>query len=214
MTMRSKWLKATLFAGASFVLVGPASAAPPASSYEAMVASIRAGHTDADYLALRQAYAKSEDYDPYGTKLQTLVPEMLGAFGNKDCKTAMADAGKIGAIDYTDIDAHLVAALCFEDMGDKTQSAFERAVFSGLVDSIVKSGDGRTPATAYRVVTLAEEYTLLTLFKLDSKGQALIQQDGHSYDRFEVSADDTKDEGEIFFEIDPILASFERDSQK
>lgn len=211
MTTPSGWLKAALFAGACLGPMGPVSAQP--ASYETMVASIRAGHTDSDYVALRQAYAKSKDYDPYGMKLQALVPEMLGAFGNKDCKTAVADAGKIGAIDYTDIDAHLVAALCFDDMGDKTESAFERAIFTGLVDSIVKSGDGRTPATAYRVVTLAEEYALLTLFQLDSKGQALIQQDGHSYDRFEVSAADTKEQGEIFFEIDPILASYERNLQ-
>lgn len=213
MSARSKRLSGVLCWGLCLVLADPALAAASASSYETMVASIRAGHTDADYEALRRAYAASAGYDPYGMKIQTLLSDMLGAFENKDCKNAVTDAGKIGALDYTEIDAHLVAALCYEDMGDKTESTFERAVFTGLIDSILKSGDGHSPATAYRVVTLSEEYALLMLLKLDNKGQALIEADGHSYDRFEVSANDAKEQGEIFFEIDPILASFERETR-
>lgn len=211
MAARAKWWKGALFGSACFFLAGPALAAPPAASYESMVTTIRAGHTDADYDALRHAYAASAGYDPYGMKLQTLLPEMLDAFGNKNCKTALADAGKIGAIDYTELNAHLVAAVCLEDMGDKKESALQHEIFLGLVDSILKSGDGHTPKTAYRVVTLDEEYTLLTILQLESNGQALIQEDGHSYDRFDVNADDTKEEGTIFFEIDPIFTSLARD---
>jgi len=205
MTARAKWWKGAIFWSACFVLAGPALAAPPAPSYESMVAALRAGDTNTDYQALRHAYAASAGYDPYGMKLQTLLPGMLDAFGKKDCKTALADAGKIGAIDYTEINAHLVAAMCLEDMGDKTESIRQHEIFLGLVDSILKSGDGYAPKTAYRVVTLDEEYTLLTILKLESHGQALIQNDGHSYDRFEVSTDDTKEQGTIFFEIDPIF---------
>lgn len=211
MAARSRWLKNALFGSACLFLAGPALAAPPAASYESMVATIRAGHTDIDYDALRHAYAASAGYDPYGMKLQTLLPEMLDAFGNKDCKTALSDAGKIGAVDYTEINAHLVAAMCLDDMGDKKESALQHEIFLGLAGSILKSGDGHTPKTAYRVVTLDEEYTLLTILKLESNGQALIQEDGHSYDRFDVSADDTKEQGTIFFEIDPILGSLQHE---
>lgn len=205
------WAKRLLLGCAVIALAGPADAKPTASSYATMVAAIEPGNTDADYGALRRAYVESEGYDPYGTKILDLVSGMRDAFSAGDCKTAGKDAASIATLQFTDIEAHLIAALCFEKAGDPSQADFQRAISLGLVHSILDSGDGLAPATAYRVVSLDEEYAVLNLLDLKVGRQALVQDGGHSYDRFTVSMADAKGDIEVFFEIDPILKALDRE---
>jgi len=207
------WAKTLLLGCAVVAFAGPAAAEPAASPYATMVAAIEPGKTDADYGALRRAYVESESYDPYGTKILDLVSAMRDAFSAGDCKTAAKDAETIATLQFTDIEAHMVAALCLERTGDHAKADFQHAIFLGLVHSILDSGDGLAPATAYRVVSLDEEYAVLNLLDLKVGQQALVQDSGHSYDRFTVSMADAKGEIEVFFEIDPILKALDREFQ-
>ena len=205
------WAK-TLFLGCAVIaLAAPAAAEPAASPYATMVTAIQPGKTDADYGALRRAYVESAGYDPYGAKIGEFVTAMRAAFNAGDCKTAGKDAAAIAALQFTEIEAHLIAALCFEKAGDRTQADFQRAISLGLVHSILDSGDGLAPATAYRVVSLDEEYAVLNLLDLKVGQQALVQDGGHSYDRFTVSMADADGNVEVFFEIDPILKTLDRE---
>ena len=58
---------------------------------------------------------------------------------------------------------------------------WERDVGVGLLASI-ETGDGHSPAGAYTVIDVDEEYALMRARGLHVKSQALVQQSGHAYD--------------------------------
>jgi hypothetical protein len=214
MPARSKAALAGLVLAAALLPAAPSSAqAPPreAASYGELVARARAGDADVDYLALRNAYAQSPGYDPYGMKLHDPQREMLDAYRRGDCAAVLAKAESIFAVNFVHAEAHLVASICHGKLGNADAGRRERTIARGLIDSILSSGDGRNEKSAFVVVQIAEEYAILKVVGLRPLNQALIHADGHSYDRFETKSNDTEQEGGVFFNIDRLLAVLDRE---
>jgi hypothetical protein len=65
-----------------------------------------------------------------------------------------------------DIDAHLIRAIALKELGRVAESDHHAEWFRGLVDSILTSGDGRTPQTAFVVISVAEEYSILRVLQM------------------------------------------------
>lgn len=68
-----------------------------------------------------------------------------------------------------DIDAHLIRAIALKELGRVAESDHHAEWFRGLVDSILTSGDGRTPQTAFVVISVAEEYSILRVLRVKPK---------------------------------------------
>jgi hypothetical protein len=60
-----------------------------------------------------------------------------------------------------DAKVHLMRASLLLKAGDVQGHFYHRMVYYGLLTSIVTSGDGKTPQTAYKVISVDEEYTVL-----------------------------------------------------
>lgn len=202
-----QWTRACYLGAALALITIPAAAGQADTSYKAMVAAAEAGQAGVDYGKLRGAYVHSAGYDPYGMAVSNLVDRMRKAYAAGDCKLAAKDAAAISAQQFTNVEAHLAAALCFEKSGNKAGAGRQHEIFLGLTGSILESGDGLTPATAFHVVSLDEEYFVLTALGLNVGEQALVQLGGHAYDRFAVSAKDFDAKSTLYFEIDPILGA-------
>jgi hypothetical protein len=70
---------------------------------------------------------------------------------------------------------------------------------SGTVQSILKSGDGKSAKTAWFVVGLREELFMLgAALQVQSKEQHSVKQDGHYYSRIVVTDSSGKDAVEWF----------------
>ena len=52
-----------------------------------------------------------------------------------------------------------MAYYAYEAMQKPDETEFHRYIINGLVASILESGDGKTAATAFDVVSIEEEYT-------------------------------------------------------
>jgi Domain of unknown function (DUF4919) len=65
-----------------------------------------------------------------------------------------------------DIDAHLIRAVALKELKRFTESDHHLNWFRGLVDSVLTSGDGRTPQTAFVVISVAEEYSILRVLRV------------------------------------------------
>src|SRR5262249_32176776 len=65
-----------------------------------------------------------------------------------------------------DIDAHLIRAVALKELKRFTESEHHMNWFRGLVDSVLTSGDGRTPQTAFVVISVAEEYSILRVLRV------------------------------------------------
>jgi len=76
-----------------------------------------------------------------------------------------------------DIDAEFVTALAFSELRQPEEADRHLARYRGLVKSVLDSGDGEAPETAYKVISVAEEYSILGALGYRPKSQSLI--DGH-----------------------------------
>lgn len=188
-------------AGVAYAAGGP--------SYADLLAKLKAGDTTIDYMVLRYAYAETDDYDGYGGAPNDSRRSMIDAFNARDCVAALKHANAILDVFYLDIDTHYVAGRCYGETLDIAKSGFHRAVANGLEQSILASGDGKTPETAFVVVLIDEEYYILRSKNLKMGGQSLVTSGGHAYDLM-TATDEKGNKVSLYFQIDRILASLDK----
>ena len=193
---------AALLIAAGLALAPPTLAAAGAraeQSYEALLARVRKADPTVDFKALRLAYTKSASYRPYAQ--DDARRDMIAAYGAKDFAGAEARAAKVLDANYLDIDAHIVFGMSAERLNDAAQAEFHRAVAAGLVNSILESGNGAGPDTAFVVIATDEEYTVLRELGLRLGSQSLVDFEGHRFDVLRV-LDDKNKFLQLYFNID------------
>lgn len=188
----------------------PATAmADPAGDFAALVTAAKEGDPGTDYTAMRQAYAMLPEYDPYGQKTNVLMRDGQAAYVAKDCKTALEKFRAAIALDFIIPDAHALSADCLEQAGDKDGEKREEAIAQGLFDSIIISGDGEKPDTAFHIVTLQEEGVILAVAGVNGTGRELLATDSGPVDKISVTDTGTGKKGAVFFNISAVMIGTE-----
>jgi hypothetical protein len=202
--LRVLWIALILFASALATLAPRAEGGGGSSDYDSLVAKAASGQ-DVDFDALREAYARSPNYQPHGgAKLNSPVRPMVQAGEGGDCKKAIGIALTILELNFTYFDAHMMLAYCSKKAGDAAAAGKEAKIAIGLVKSILASGDGKTPQTAFRVVTVSEEYSVLKTLRLRKSVQRFISHEGHTYDVLDAKGSGDRTVS-LYFRIDGIL---------
>ena len=197
--------KAAAFSLTVLLFLPVAAAADPAGDYAALVTAAKEGDPGTDYTAMRQAYAMIPDYDPYGEKTNVLMRDGQAAYVAKDCKTALEKFKAAIALDFIISDAHALAADCLEQAGDKDGEKREEAIAQGLFNSIIISGDGEKPDTAFRIVALQEEGVILAVAGVNGTGREVLTTDGGPVDQISVTDVSTGKKGAVFFNISAVM---------
>jgi len=86
-------------------------------------------------------------------------------------------------------------------------------MFLGLFSSVLKSGDGKSPETAFVVIAVDEEYSVLETASLTPVKQALVNHGGSAFDRFEVKLPESEKTATLFFNVDRPRAQLARTLQ-
>jgi hypothetical protein len=180
------------------------------TSYDALVAELKAGNTAIDYQALRFARSELPGYNPYDALSDPDKGDLIRAMAANDTDRVAAIANDIIARDYTDIDAHAALSTVLQRRGETEQAAFELAVANGLLDSIEQSGDGMTPETAYVVIGIAEEYSLLGARGLQVAKQTLLQTERGPVDALDVVNPTNNELSTVYFNIGRLFAAMSR----
>ncbi|MCS6870151.1 MAG: DUF4919 domain-containing protein [Anaerolineae bacterium] len=156
----------------------------------------------ADFTALRAAYTRTAHYNPYrsGATDAGLI-ELMRA---ENWSAAAARCERLIAEDYLHAPLHLTMSYIYQQLEDEERAAWHLAFARGLIGSLLSSGDGRSPETAFKVITVREEYEMLRALSLESLGQRLIAENDRYYDVLTVR-DANGAEGEIFFEVTDII---------
>ncbi len=101
-------------------------------------------------------------------------------------------AKKMLSIDYTDMEAHKILQQELQVSGVSPNQKKYHDIEFGLLNSIVKNGDGKTCQTAWPVIQVTEEY-----FILDMVGARLLKQSvgvgNGPCDKMEVQADEGRE---------------------
>jgi len=200
--------KRILWLGMSMVVLGalapraayPATAQP---AYDGLLEKARRGDPGLDFTALRMAsaarLADSRAADP---ELRKKMFEAL----HKDQWAAVIEIGnQVLAQNYLDIDAHMFVAFAYEKTHEAEKAALHRTMGNGLMKSILASGDGRSFKTAFVVISVEEEYSVLKHYRLHSDKQDLVTGEGHSYDVL-TAENDEHEKATVYFNIDKVVA--------
>ncbi len=181
--------------------------------------AVAAQESPPDYQAQRLELAASPDYNPYALQLihEALLEQHYQlsqdpAMGISEINEPLAQLEEMyplgiqvnyavagfldyvvsleteGDVDQTDIDA--IAGLAEA----RRQKAWD------ILDSILSSGDGESPDTAFVVINIIEEYAVMDHFEMTFSSQSLTHQGEKTYDRIVAMAEDGS-EHVIFFDI-------------
>ena len=169
-------------------------------AYESLLEKVKRQDPSVDFTALRMAYA-DRPFKKGETADSDLRKQLFPALG-KSNDQAIEIADKVLAKNYLDIDAHIVSALAYKEKHDAEHEKLHNFVAEGLCRSILASGDGQALETAYVVISVEEEYTILRVLGWHLKEQALLGAGGHHYDKMDVFNPKTQQQATVYFNID------------
>ncbi|MBI5745619.1 MAG: DUF4919 domain-containing protein [Nitrospirae bacterium] len=170
-------------------------------SYSSLLERVKKGDKPVDFREFRLAYTKTQDFNPYEDDEDT-HRKVFDALDKKEYEKAAAYAKTILEKDYVNIDAHFASKIFYREMKDEERADFHDFIVQGLINSILDSGDGRSPETAYQVIRPREEYIILAVFGLKMKEQSLIESNSHQYDKLKVKDMKTGEASVIYFNVD------------
>ncbi|MBS1913912.1 MAG: DUF4919 domain-containing protein [Bacteroidetes bacterium] len=178
------------------------------AEYDALVERLKHNDTTVDFASMRRLLSKVNPAAVTGGML--LHKPILDALQDRDMKRTYRLA--LEAIDrnYLDVRAHILASIAAHKLGNDSAWKHHRFVFGGIIRSILGSGDGETPETAYEVISVDEEYATLSALGLEPRGQSIDHDAGHTLDVLKAMNPDTKAVRKIYFNADIVLENERR----
>lgn len=173
--------------------------------YKSLVEKVKKGDLTIDFTALRTAFTKTEGFSGYGRLDRAAA---FGALNSKDFQKALKLAEDRLKEDYLDLYAHNVAFAANKELGKSDKAEFHRSVLLKLIEAIEKSGDGKTPETAFVVIGTDEEYFMIGYLGYRPSSQGLHRANGHMYDAMTVIDTKTNETVTLYFQIDSFFGKF------
>ncbi len=177
------------------------------SEYGDLLARVKEGELSVDFQRLRFSYMESPERRAAKDVSQERA-EMGRAIADRNFGRALELSEVVLKAAFIDIDGHLTACVANEELQQKWWSDYHKNVFGRLLDSILNWGDGQTAATAYKVISIQEEYAVLRVLGVTPARQSLHRADGHSYDVFSVKDDRSGEDMQVFFNVDIPMANY------
>jgi hypothetical protein len=178
--------------------------------YSTLVKKLEGGETNINYQEFRNSFLESHQFKMIGEQkpdLDTLRKTIHELMNKSKYAEIIGVAKKMLSIDYTDIEAHKVLQQSYKALGDAPNRNKYHDIEFGLLNSIVKKGDGKTCQTAWPVIQITEEYFILEMI-----GAKLLQQGidntGGVCDRMEVQTDEGKKV--YYFEISKVFKGYNK----
>lgn len=170
----------------AFGAAAPAPAQSPAEAeYQALVQRVKGGDLTVDFARMRALYTETGAYQPYGTAADNASrAERMARTGDHEAGLALAN--QVLDTYYVSIAAHYAAALAYKKLGDKQREVFHGRVWAGMMRAVLASGDGRTAATAMRVLTVSDEYHVLRALRVTPGKRVVAREEGRVFDRWEA----------------------------
>jgi hypothetical protein len=156
--------------------------------YSKVVRQLEAGDTNANYQEFRESFLDSEQFKNIGKlkpDLSTLRKELHQLMKGSKYSEIIDVANKMLSIDYTDMEAHKILRQTYKILGDTASERKHHDIEFGLLNSIVKRGNGKTCQTGWPVIQIAEEYFILEMIGAKVLKQS-IDNTGGLCDKMEV----------------------------
>lgn len=181
---------------------------PTEAEYQALVQRVKGGDLTVDFARMRVLYSQTSAYEPYGPAADKASRAEQMARGG-DAQGALGIANEVFDTYYVSLAAHYAAALAYNKLGDKERETFHGRVWAGMMRAVLASGDGRTAATAMRILTVSDEYHALRSLRVTPGKRVVAREEGRIFDRWEAKEQSGADRL-IYFDITLMFAKLER----
>jgi hypothetical protein len=203
MTSRSHKSLLLAFCLLGCALVSPASTLDSAkvaqAKYDALKTKVQSGDIDIDWREIRLDAIVADvdgEFDWHAANT-----EGVAAFNAGDYAKALLKAQEIIRHDIANGDGHFLAMVSLNHLNKQEESAKEKLIVDKILQSVLSSGDGKSPDTAYFTVSTSEEYFVIRLLNLKPKSQSPVRNGAHTFDEMTVVAKDGK-ETTLWFNTD------------
>jgi hypothetical protein len=178
--------------------------------YSAFVTRLEAAQTSINYTEFRESFLESEQFKAASKQisdLSTLRKEMHDLMRKSKYAEIIDITKKMLNIDYTDMEAHKSLHQTYKILGDVPNSKKYHDIEFGLLNSIIKKGDGKTCQTGWPVIQINEEYFILEMLGAKLQKQS-IDNTGGACDKMEVQTDQGK--AIYYFEISKVFKGYNK----
>ena len=196
------WLLLACIAAPASAAQQPNQSANKDLSYDEMVKKVEAGDTSVDFGDMRMKYAASTRYEPESGSDE--IKAMYQKLRAKDYQGALDEANTLMKIQYVSLDAHMGASAAYKGLGNAAAAQAQHDIAAGLLKSILASGTGTSTETAYKVISVAEEYAFMRAMGYVPGTQSYLQERNKSFDKMEMT--DTKDNSTVTVYFDVTLS--------
>jgi hypothetical protein len=186
----STWLVCWLLLCSLAVCHGSALDSPPVAraKYDALRAKVESGDLNINWTELRLdavVAGVDESYD-----WQKASADGLQAFNTKDYTTALSKGLEIVSHNIANGDGHFLMMVSYRRLGKQKEAEQENLIVDKILQSILDSGNGQTPASAWYTVAPSEESFVLRVLGMNTTAQTPVNLAGHSFNKVTVTARD------------------------
>ena len=160
------------------------------------------------YSEIRISYSETAFYTPY--KSPDGIQEMEKLLKANKNEEVIKLTQKHIHNHFAELDLHYYALVAYKNLNKEDGFNWHRFVLNRLINSILKSGDGKSTKTAFVVIAVREEYSFMGLTGIEQEGQHLVNEKGHSYDMFDVKKSEKYNHNKMYFNIDIPLAALSK----
>lgn len=177
-------------------------------SYSQLVNTAIQSADKGSYEDIRISYTDTKWYSPYSEP--DPIKNMKGLLEEKKYKEVIQITQKNIYEYFAELELHYYSLIAYKELRDEDSFNWHRYVLNRLIDSILKSGDGKSTKSPFTVIAVREEYFFMGILGIEHKGQSLINVDGHAFDMFEVKKNQNFNSDKIYFNIDIPIAGLSK----
>ncbi len=197
------------------ILTGLLSFANPATGqqpdeYSRLLAMAKSDPMTVDFSAMRRAYVSRPDYSGY-IRINEHDHAVQAAATRGDFVEAERLLERMLDECYVRIHTHVMATVVYDMKGDQRRKAFHQTTYRQIFRAVTAGRNGRSPATAFEVVNIIEEYDMMEAWQLRRGVQRLMEYGGRTYDVWQVSSRERPAESfDLYFDVTNALAGLDR----
>lgn len=175
--------------------------------YVQLVERVKKGDPTVSFKDLRKAFSI------WQCEKNTDAPNreaMVEAFNKKDYAKAVELVEVVLDYEYVHRGLHLAAEDAYRHLGNTTKADEHKAVAEKLLDALLSSGDGKTAATAFFVLSIREEYLIMEKLAYQTRGQALVSEADRMFDVLTGTDAKTGNTASLYFDITSFYGGCDR----
>jgi hypothetical protein len=171
--------------------------------YSKYVGQLESGDININYTDFRNSFLDSKQFRKKAANYDSLRKLVYTAINNKNYQEVIQLTKAMLSIDYTSMFAHKYLQQTYKILGDTSNQKKYHDIEFGLLNSIVKSGDGKTCETGWHVTQVEEEYFILNMIGAQLENQSVSSGGKNACDK--MVAKTAEGEATYYFEINKVV---------